>query len=384
MRRIRPRGTTAATLLLLLFPACTSPDRGSSGPAGPSFTPASEPPAPPAPTSSSRSTVPAIDYRRGSRPVQIATGLLVETSLDGSAAFVAAEDDRFGAPGCEGQPEPVLFRQPLEGGPRQLLGDGKVPLGGELIRAGAGKVALVKGCEGFFSGLLTGTETDDGGLGNMRPLSLVYPDDGLASPNSFAWSADGSRLLAGPEQDVAGGGSPGLLEVDPATGVVRRLFDVIGRGGIAQVGQVASGAYLVAAGGKVTFHDERGTVKETYEGNGFSVAPDGRQVAVFGKGLTVVPADGVSPSAFITIPVGRQITSAAFSPDGRALACINADTGPDNQLWVVRPEDRTVTTVAGPGPLGRAFFSGDGRRLLFNEFGGAPDFRSKLLAISFG
>ncbi|MGH9021926.1 MAG: hypothetical protein ACRDV9_02300 [Acidimicrobiia bacterium] len=376
MRLNGPRGSAAAaTVLVLLLSACASSDKGSLGdgsaPATTSY-----------PSGSLRS-IPENIYKRPSRPAPIAGGVLVQASLDGSAVFAAQEDDRFGDPGCEGAPEPVLFRQPVDGGARQLLGDGKLALNGMLIRSSRAEVALVQQCEGFFTGLLIGTETAEGRLEDMKALALELPGDSLPSPGSFAWSADGSRLLAAPEQEVAGGALPGILEIDPGTGAVRRLFDLRGRNGITQVSQAKNGAYLVAAGGKVTFHDDKGVLKETYEGRGFSISPDGRDIAVFGRGLTVVPADGVSASTFIAVPEG-QIASARFSPDGRGIACVSAGSGSDSHLWVITPEDQNVSIVAGPAQLGRAYFSGDGKKLLFNEFTGVPDFASKVVAISFG
>lgn len=329
-------------------------------------------------------------YHRPSSSAEIGTGVLVETSRDGSAAYVAQEDARFPQPGCEGQPEPVLFRQPLEGGERELLGDGREPVKGEIIRAPGRRVALVRGCEGFFSGLAVGTETDDGHLKDLAAVEPQRPDDESISPSSFAWSVDGRRLLAAPELAVEGGGKAAVLEVDPATGRTRGLFEVPGASHIAQLGQLANGTYVVAADGHVTLRGKNGGVAgsvggraATFAGNGFARAPDGRRIAVFGNELLLVDGESLESTTLVAREQDRQITSAAFSPDGLAVAYVSATSGADNVLAVVTRADGRVTRVAGPGPLGRAVFSGDGRVLAFNEFGGEPLFVAKVLVVRF-
>ncbi|MEA2842580.1 MAG: hypothetical protein QOJ69_251, partial [Actinomycetota bacterium] len=37
-------------------------------------------------------------------------------------------------------------------------------------------------------------------------------------------------------------------------------------------------------------------------------------------------------------------------------------------------EDTQMYKLAGPGPLGRVFFSGDGTAVVFNQFRPTPDF----------
>ncbi len=129
-----------------------------------------------APTTSS--TVPpmtttiAPDYSRPSSPTQVTTGLLEGTSPDGSALYVSALDQALSPRGCEGQPEPVLFRMPLSGGARQAVGSPGEPVRGTVLRGADRRIALVAGCEEFLSVVRVGTESPDGQLRELRRLDL--------------------------------------------------------------------------------------------------------------------------------------------------------------------------------------------------------------------
>jgi hypothetical protein len=362
----------AAVAALLLLATCARDGGGGAGGGGAGN---------PSPTAS------PIDYRRSGAPTQVGTGFLVEMSPDGSAAYVQEEDPRFPQPGCEGQPEPVMFRLPLAGGEREVLGAGKEPLNGDLVRGKGRRVAVVSGCEGFFERLLVGTETADGRLGGLKEVPLRRSgEDPAPSPNTFAWTADGKHLLAAVnELAAAGPGKPVVLRIDPSSGVVTRLFQVSGSEGVSQAGQLEDGTYVLAGGGQVTLRDDRGAVREAFPGNGFAISPDGRRIAVFREGLVLITPGGDDPLRLTPqAEKDREVTSAAFSPDGRAIAYVSS-VNSVNTVEIVTPAEARVAEVAGPGPLGRPVFSGDGKALAFNEFGGeAAGFVARVLLVRFG
>ncbi|MEA2844443.1 MAG: hypothetical protein QOJ69_2114, partial [Actinomycetota bacterium] len=221
-------------------------------------------------TVSPTSTVPVIRYDQPSTVKLVGTGFVDGASLDGSAAYVEQEDPQFPQLGCEGQPEPVLFRLPLDGGERQLLGTTENQLHGHVIFGHGNRIAVVGGCEGFFTDLWVGNETLDGHVNGIRRVAVGDLADGQTLATfSVSWSADGSSLLGA--VNALDGGSGRVVAIDPDSGALTTLFDAGATRGVAQVGQLADGSYVVAADGKVSIRDAQGAVKIQGAGNAFEL-----------------------------------------------------------------------------------------------------------------
>ncbi|MGH9190480.1 MAG: hypothetical protein ACRD0Q_10685 [Acidimicrobiales bacterium] len=328
------------------------------------------------------STVPAPAYERPSAPRTVGTGFVVGTSIDGTAVYVEQEDSAFPQPGCEGQPQPVLFRLPLDGGRRELLATPDLPVRGQVVRGPAGRVAVVDGCEGFLSRVLVGTETPDGHLQDLRQVPI--PESGSRpNPLSLSWSRDGASLLGA---QASASGSSRVVRIDPATGAVTSLFPVPGVGRIVlRVAELDGGAIAVVGGGRVEVLGADGRTQSTAEGNDFTIAPDGRSLLVFGRAIARLEAGGRAPVPVAGAEAGREITSAELSPDGRAVVYVtSADGGADNRVRLVLLASRQVVEATGPGQWGRAEFTGDGRAVVFNQFFPAPRFVPDVVLAGFG
>lgn len=310
----------------------------------------------PAPTSAPSTTLAADRYRRFGSPATVADGFLVGASPDGSAAYVERVDPTLSRPGCEGQPEPVLFRVPLSGGAAEpVLAQGR-PVRGLLVRGPAGKVALIAGCEEFLTTLRVATESADGRLTDLREVPVR--DNRLVG---FGWSADGTRLLAGRN---GGTGAPPVVAVDLATGEVTELFRVEGRQFVTAVAEVAGGLYAVAGEGDVSLRDGRGAIRATTAGFGFAVAPDRSRIAAFGDALVVLTPGQAGPTPLATAAPGQSMTAATFSPDGRAVAyALSGDAGGGAGVATVA-DARAAAVPAISGRFVRVAFTGDGAALL--------------------
>ena len=80
---------------------------------------------------------------------------------------------------------------------------------------------------------------------------------------------------------------------------------------------------------------------------------------------------------------GQQVTSASLSPDGRAVVYNFADSDGTNEISLLTVADTQNYKLAGPGPLGRVFFTGDGTAVVFNQFRPAPDFVADVGVVRF-
>lgn len=340
-------------------------------------------------TSVTPTTAVPVDYTKVAPPRTLGTGTVVGTSRDGSAIYVEEEDPSFPEPGCEGQPAPVLFRLPVAGGDRQLLATKAQPIRGEVARAAGDKIAVVDGCEGFLSAIYVGTDTAEGRLGAITEVALPDGSDGSRpAPSSLTWTADGNGLVGADNLASQQGGSDGtpIVRLDPSTGKVSELFSVPGiETGVAQVAELADGTLAVAGGGRVQIFDTGGKLVTKADGNGFALSPDRRTLAVFGSALSRLDVGGQGPQPLVPPKAGRQITSAEFSPDGRAVAYISSgDAGNDNQVELVVVDSRQVVPVVGPGPYGRVYFTGDGEALAMNRFQSTPANTFPVTLVTFG
>ena len=254
------------------------------------------------------------------------------------------------------------------------MGSPGEPVRGTLLRGADRRIALVAGCEEFLSVVRVGTETPDGQLRDLRRLDLGQ----LGSAAGLAWSGDGRSLVA-ISRSLDPGGQGSVLRVDPTTGVATSLFTTTGP--VTQVGELADGTVVVAGAGRVTLRDAKGAVKETHEGVGFTVAPDGRRLAVWGKGLRLV-TPGRPPAVLATVAATDLLGPAAFSPDGRALVYATS-VAAQGQVAVVTVADAKVTTLPGTGRFVRAFFTGDGRAVAFSRLAARPADEATVFVVGF-
>lgn len=212
------------------------------------------------------------------------------------------------------------------------------PVHGDLVRSPDNRrVAVVEQCEGFFVGLRVGEERDDT-LRDLRQLRLRLSGD--AAPQ-LTWSADGHRLLGAQSGDV--------IAIDPASGAVSTLRDDMGAVAAAEL----DGGTLVVLTGKAVFVGE-----SELPGGGWRLvlSPDRTKVAITGtEGLRVVGADGQ-----VRQLAGGQVATAAWSPDGRALAYST-----DGRLRVLVPGSAPVDVAEG---VSAVEFSGDGKALVFSQY----------------
>ncbi len=328
-----------------------------------------------------------IRYSQPSQPQQIGAGFLNGVSPDGSAAYVEEESKDFPQPGCEGQPEPVMYRLPVVGGDekRELVRDTEDnPVRGQVIRGTGSRIAVVDACEGFFSALWVGAETADGHLADLKPVTLRRNDNQpLPAPYSFSWSTDGEHLLAA-VNDPTASRAGSVVRINPATEVITRLFDSGIASGVSQVGQLDDGSYVIAGNRKVTLRDAQGAITATFDGNGFALAPDRKRIAAFDQKLLLITPGQATPVTVVPAKRDHQITSANFSPNGRAISYGHNRDGADTEVAVVTVADRTITPITEPGPFGPSYFSGDGKALAFNRFDSEPAFVATVMLVRFG
>jgi hypothetical protein len=330
---------------------------------------------------------PEVDFHEVGSPEEIGTGLLDGASLDGSAVYVEEPDPQFPELGCEGQPEPVMFRLPVDGGEREVVGGGETPLKGNLVRGGSdGRVAVVAGCESFFTDLFIARESEDGRLSDVTAVPLTgIPENFLLNTSSFSWNRDGDKLLAALQHQNAPDGDPAqIVTIDPGSGQVTKLFDAEQGTGVFKVGQMENGTYLVSTNLVVTYRDEKGTVKAGFQGKDFEIAPDRQSLVIFGKNIFLGTQDETKATELVTEEAGREISSVAFSPDGSAIAFNRyALDGGQVEVGIATVEDRKFTSVVTGGQYGRSYFTGDGRALVFNQFSSEPDFTSRVYLAKF-
>jgi hypothetical protein len=296
-------------------------------------------------------------------------------------------DPQFPEPGCEGQPESVMFRLALEGGEREVVGGDQAPLRGTLVRGGSeNRVAVVAGCESFFTDLFLAGETEDGRLTDVTRLTPGgIPDDFLLNPQSVSWDRDGDNLLAALQHQNAPDGDPSqVVTIDTQSGQVTRLFDAEQGTGVFRVGQLEDGTYVVSTNLTVTYRDEQGVVKAGFQGKDFEIAPDRESLVIFGRNVFLGTQGETRATEILAEQEGREISSVHFAPDGEAIVLTRyLLEGGQVEVGVASLEDKKFTSVVTGGQYGRPYFTGDGEALVFNEFGGEPDFTSRVYLTRF-
>jgi len=327
-----------------------------------------------------------VDFHRFETPREIATGLLDGMTPDGSGAYVEAPDPELSEPGCEGMPEPVMFRVPLAGGDRTVVGDQSRPLRGALLRGGSqGRVAVISGCESFFTALFVARESRDGTLAGVTEVTPTIPDNFLLSPASVSWSNDGAALLGALQHVDGPDGEPSqVVSIDPDSGEITRLFDAERGSGVSGVGQLENGMYLVSTDLAVTLRDSEGVVTAGFQSRHFEIAPDRRRVAVYGNDVRLASQESTTAQLVLEAAPGREISAVRFAPAGGAIVIERRQRdGGRSELGIVTLDDSRYTSVVTGDQYGRAYFSGDGRALGFNRFGPAPDFTSVVFLARF-
>ena len=312
-------------------------------------------------TSGPSTTVPVIKYDQPSTVDLVGTGLVDGSSLDGSAVFVEEEDPRFPQLGCEGQPEPVLFRLPLAGGERELVGNGEDHLHGRVVHGQGEKIAIVSGCESFFTALWVGTESLDGRVTDLRKVPVQVGEGQVLAPFSISWSANGLSLLGA--VNLVGGGAL-VVSIDPDSGALTTVFDAQASSGVSQVGQLADGSYVLAAEFKVSIRNAEGAVTIQGAGNGFELAPDLLSVVAYGTEVLLLAPTVPRPVRMVPGKPGQQVTSASLSPDGRAVVYNFADSAGTNEISLLTVADAQNYKLAGrPAGAGLLHRRRHGRRV---------------------
>lgn len=327
-----------------------------------------------------------IDVHRFDTPEELGTGLVDGATPDGAALYIEEPDPALSKPGCEGQPESVMFRLPLDGGKRTVVGGDLAPLRGHLIRGGSGgRVAVVAACESFFTRLVVAAESEDGTLSDLKEVVPEVVEGFLLNPSTVNWSRDGKALLAAVQDIDAPDGDPAqIVSIDPESGRIKKLFDAEQGTGVFNVGQMQNGDYVVATNLVVSLRDAEGVVKASFQGQGFEISPDRRRLAVFGRNLRMASQAGNRANEVVPEKEGLEVSGATFSPDGTALVFerYSVETGLV-EISVVTPDDKRVTNVVTGAQYDRPYFTGDGKAVAFNLYTGEPDFATTVYVARF-
>lgn len=329
---------------------------------------------------------PAANIHVFSTPEKLGTGLLDGATPDGTALYVEEPDPAFPQPGCEGQPQSVMFRLPLDGGERTLVGNGTDPLRGRLVRGGSeNRVAVVAACESFFTEMVVARESEGGELSELVQVTPQIPEGFLLNPSTVNWDREGGALLAAIQHIDAPDGDPAqIVSIDPETGRLTRLFDAEQGTGVFNVGQLQNGQYVIATNLVVSFRDADGVIEANFQGQGFQITPDRRRVVVFGRNLELAGQGDTRAAELVPEKEGLEFSGLEISPDGRALAFkrYSVETG-QVELSVVSIQDRMLTNIVTGDQYDRPFFTGDGKALAFNWYRGEPDFETEIYVAEF-
>ena len=130
--------------------------------------------------------------------------------------------------------------------------------------------------------------------------------------------------------------------------------------------------------------DEQGVVKAGFQGKDFEIAPDRESLVIFGRNVFLGTQGETRATEILAEQEGREISSVHFAPDGEAIVFTRyLLEGGQVEVGVASLEDKKFTSVVTGGQYGRPYFTGDGEALVFNEFGGEPDFTSRVYLTRF-
>ena len=334
---------------VLLVAGCGDDDEGGTGP--PTATTG------PTATTAAGGAVDAGRYHRVGDLRHLGPGQVVGVTADGAAALVFAEDETANRLGCEGVPAQFLWTVPVDESERERAIEGAVqPGNSELVRGPGGRLALVERCEEFLSGIYTATE-DEGRLSDLRSVELPATD---AAPD-VTWSARDESLVAVLFQFGPAGQRHELVRLDPASG---RTEPLDGGADAVQAVELADGTLVVAHRSEAGYSLTAGARTFDLDAFDLALAPDGATVAVAGPtGLHVLERGGPRQLA------GGTVHTATWSADGRAVAFTRAPpAGGTGRLDVlVATLDGRTTQVAGDAGFSAAWFTADGRHLVFSR-----------------
>jgi hypothetical protein len=294
-------------------------------------------------TSSSTTAPPSGPPRPAGDERDLGPGNVVALSPDGRTALVISENPDSKALGCEGMPDPFLFLAPLDGEKRSVATPGTEPVAGDVLPRPrhAGQAAVVDQCEGFLTAVYLADQAGDGRLSRVQTVPLPDEDQPAAR---LSWSIDGRYLLG--VRPEAGE----IVRIDPASGEIEVAHDHLP--GVLLAVELAGGEIALLQPERLLVGDRSIPVRAY----GLSVAPNGRDLAVYGQdGLLLV----VSDREPLVVEHGT-VTDVAWSPNGRAVTYLS-----DLNL-------RSATTTGQIGNLAddaasAGVFTPDGQALVFTR-----------------
>jgi hypothetical protein len=299
-------------------------------------------------------------------PPALTSGLVETVSTDDSTVLVRDEDGRYSELGCEGLPEPVLLRVPVDGGDRTPAFAEATPTG-MLVRLATGQMAVVHGCEEFLSSLWLADEAADGALSNATetPAWRGPAVEGVqateAAPQGAALRLLGSSFTAGdPPQSI--------VEVDLTTGVSTRLLTTDGT--VVAFAGMTEGRFALTDGLEVWVVDGTGAELARYPGEFVTAAPDRATLAVVGPGIDIIGPDGSATSLPVASEGAPPAIDAAWAPNGRALAYVARG---ENDVLALVGLDGTVTPLDEARRIVRPAFSPSGAVLAWSRLVEDPD-----------
>ncbi|RMH70047.1 MAG: hypothetical protein D6683_15645 [Actinomyces sp.] len=313
----------------------------------------------------------------------IGEGLVVAVALDGSAVLAQREDPAYDQPGCEGFPEPIVERLPVDGSaPAPAIVDVDPSfVNGTFVRTGTGRAAIVSGCEGYTTAVHLLDEEPDGRLHLLETYSgpIGDPPADLAAGVDLL---DEAHLVASVERWTGTTTEAALVAVD--LGDASSVDLVPGLVGSGRVTVVADGLVAFQNGKTVSVVDPAsGDIVATWEAPNFAAPHGGDVFAFYAAVLEVGRLDRAPETRPVEVPLfaNEYISEAAWSPNGRVLALVVTDDAADRVL--VGAPGQGWTQVADGGIFARLAFAGDSSLLAFSDLSGSS-FYGRVLVSELG
>lgn len=284
---------------------------------------------------------------RAGEPAERGSGEVVAVDPTGRFLYVSAPAPE-GGQGCEGVDRRALFVEPVDGGgERRLVApvdlvDGT---GAVAIRfSDAGEVAIVASCEGFGSGVVTGTLGPDGTL--TDPVQLELP--GVENIFDIEFLTPGVLAVATYVPD-GGGSDHRVYEFPVGPSEPTDLgYDDVSRFEVLDDGRLLT----VSTGGGVRLgEDALGSAPGALD---LQVTPDGRWAVV--HTTDGVFAFGTDGSGGRRLDIGAFTSAIGVTAQGTVLA--EEVVGDEQHLRLVEADPETgarIGTVFEAGRLGRGF-----------------------------